>query len=389
MFVPLRYNWRSLFVRKTSTLLTVLGIAATVTTVGGVLALQQGFSRLYADNGRDDVGVFLRPGATSEGLSMFSRELAQKIVKTTPAIATTDAQQPLASMECFLAVRLFKKGGGGETNVSIRGVQPSTFELRGDRFRIVEGERFTPGNDEIIVGRRLVDRIENCAIGDVLQINTTPLRVVGVFECEGPFESEIWGDFERLKSALQLFGPNRVVAQLKPGTDVAALNAALETSKETPAEVQTERDYLASQTEILSSVLVFLGTFLGLVMGIAAVFTATNTMLAAVANRTHEIGILLSNGFRPLPIFLSFLLEAAVLGLLGGALGCLFLLPLNGIETGTTNFATFTEVAFGFRITPRVLLTAVLFSVALGLVGGAWPAWRASRLKPAVALRRL
>ncbi len=389
MLVPLRYNWRSLFVRKTSTLLTVLGIAATVMTVGGVLALQQGFARLYSDNGRDDVAVFLRPGATSEGLSMFSRELAQKIVKTIPAIATGPDGQPLASMECFLAMRLFKKNEGGETNVSIRGVQPATFALRGDGFRIIEGQAFTPGNDEVVVGRRLVDRIENCGVGDVLQINTTPMRVVGIFECDGPFESEIWGDFERLKSALELFGPNRVVAQLRPGTDVEALNTALESSKETPAEVQTEREYLAGQTEILSAVLIFLGSFLGLIMGIAAVFTATNTMLAAVAGRTHEIGILLSNGFRPLPIFVSFLLESAFLGLLGGAVGCVLLLPLNGIETGTSNFATFTEVAFGFRITTEVLVTAVAFSLGLGLLGGAWPAWRASRLKPAVALRRV
>jgi putative ABC transport system permease protein len=133
---------------------------------------------------------------------------------------------------------------------------------------------------------------------------------------------------------------------------------------------------------------VFLGAFLGVIMGVAAIFTAINTMLSAIASRTHEIGVLLSTGFRPVPIFLSFMTEALMLGLLGGVAGCLMTLPLNGIRTGTTNFQTFTEVAFAFRVTPTVLGIAVIFSVALGLVGGAFPAWRAARMTPTEALRR-
>jgi putative ABC transport system permease protein len=146
--------------------------------------------------------------------------------------------------------------------------------------------------------------------------------------------------------------------------------------------MQTERAYLAAQTSALSGTLLFLGGFLGAVMGVAAVFTATNTMLAAVAARTHEIGILLASGFRPGPIFLSFLAESLVVGLLGGAAGCAIVLPVHGLETGATNFNTFTEVAFAFRVTPAVLAKAVLFSVLLGLLGGAVPAWKASHLTP-------
>jgi putative ABC transport system permease protein len=169
---------------------------------------------------------------------------------------------------------------------------------------------------------------------------------------------------------------------------VEALSERLEAAKDAPAKVQSERAYLASQTEILSMILVFLSGFLGAIMGIAAVFTATNTMLSALAARVHEIGILLATGFRPFPIFLSFLLESLLLGLLGGVVGCLMVLPINGIETGTTNFATFTEVAFAFRVTPTVLAVAVAFSLALGLAGGALPAFRAARMKPTEALRR-
>jgi putative ABC transport system permease protein len=290
-------------------------------------------------------------------------------------------------MECFLAVRRFKIDGG-ETNVPIRGVQPKTFELRGDEIRITEGRNFNPGNDEVIVGRALVDRIRDCHLGDVVQLNTTPFKVVGIFESEGPYASEIWGDLDRMLEALERYGPNRVIARLKPGTDVAALAERIESEKEVPAKLLTEREYLTSQTEILSGVLIVLSGFLGIVMGIAAVFTATNTMLSALAARTHEIGILLATGFRPFPIFLSFLFESLVLGLVGGVLGCLLALPLNGIRTGTTNFQTFTEVAFAFRVTPPVLVVAVLFSLLLGLLGGAWPAWRAARMTPTEALRR-
>jgi len=211
---------------------------------------------------------------------------------------------------------------------------------------------------------------------------------VGVFDSDGPYASEIWGDLDRMQAALVRPFPNRVIALLDPATDVAALRKRLESEKETPAKVMTERAYLTAQTGALSATLLTLGGFLAVVMGLAAIFTATNTMLAAIASRTHEIGILLACGFRPVAVFLAFLGEALVLGLLGGALGCLIVVPLNGLETGATNFNTFTEVAFAFRVTPEVLVTAVTFSLVLGLLGGTVPAWRAARLAPVAALRR-
>jgi putative ABC transport system permease protein len=163
----------------------------------------------------------------------------------------------------------------------------------------------------------------------------------------------------------------------------------MDADPQTPCKVMTEQDYLTSQTQALSFVLKGLGVFLALVMGTAAVFTATNTMLAALASRTYEIGILLAIGYRPYAIFLSFLFEALVLGLAGGAVGCLLALPLNGVDTGAMNFQTFTEVAFAFRVTPTVLVTAVIFALILGLFGGTWPALRAATMRPTVAMRRV
>ena len=386
--VPISYNLRSLWVRKSATLLTVIGIGSTVAVLAGILSLQQGFERLYSENGREGVGVFLRPGATNEGDSQFSAERAEELKKTLPEIATNAAGEPLASEECFLAVRRFKVEGG-ETNVPIRGVEQKTFEIRAEEISISQGSNFTPGSDEVIVGAKLLGHIRGAEIGEVIVLNTTPFQVVGVLESDGPFSSEIWGDLNRMQEALSRPNANRVIAQLVPGTDIPALAKRLEDSKQYPAKLLSEREYLSSQTQAFTLILKFLAGFLGLVMGVAAIFTATNTMLSAIASRTREIGILLACGFRPFSIFLSFVFESLLLGLIGGLVGCLMVLPINGIETGTTNFQTFTEVAFAFRVTSDVLIQAVTFAVILGLIGGAFPAMRAALLSPTEALRRV
>ncbi len=389
-FVPLTYNLRSLWVRRTATLLTSLGIAATVAVVSGVLSLQQGFTTLFKKAGRPDVMVVLRPGASNEGDSAVTRESARILINSHPEISGSggsgDQSGPLASAESFLAVRL-KKLDGGETNVPIRGVQPRTFDIAGDRLKIVAGRRFTPGADEVIVGQRMGSRLQDCKLDDVLQINTSPCRVVGIFTYDGPFESEIWMDVERMLQAIQRPVYSRVIAVV-PAEQQAAFIEAVKKDPQVPAEAMTESEYLTKQTGVMGAVLSILGQVLAVIMGIAAIFTATNTMLAAIVARTHEIGILLSIGFRPFAIFFSFLLEALFLCLVGGAIGVLLTLPLNGIETGAMNWNTFTDVSFAFRTTGSVLITAVVFASALGILGGLWPAWRAARMRPTQALRR-
>jgi putative ABC transport system permease protein len=386
--VPLSYNVRSLLVRRSATLLTVLGIGATVAVLAGVLALRQGFATIFTSNGRDDVTVFLRQGATNEGDSVFTRERAEVLMKSLPGVESNERGERLISAELYLAVRRKKVGGAGETNVPVRGVQMRTFDIVGNALRITSGRCFAQGTDEVIVGSKLVDRIEHAELGELIEFNTTPFRVVGVFEHDGPFASEIWGDRDRLAEALERPVFNRVIAKLEPEVDVKELAKRMDEDPQVPSKVMTEREYLASQTLAMSTVLGGLGFFLALIMGTAAIFTATNTMLAALAARTNEIGILLSLGFRPGAIFLSFLFESLLLGLIGGALGCLMALPLDGVGTGTMNFQTFTEVAFAFRLTPFVLATAVTFSLVLGLLGGAWPALRAASMRPTQAMRR-
>ncbi|MBX3463057.1 MAG: ABC transporter permease [Planctomycetes bacterium] len=384
--VPFRYNLRSLFVRSSSTLLTVCAIGATVAVLAGMLSLQQGFATLFQERGRDDLAVFLRRGATSEGESGLTREQCDILAKEVPEVELDAQGQPLASAELFLAVRL-RKVDGGETNVSIRGVQPATFAIHGDDVRLRDGRRLAPGSDELIVGEGLVGRIANCGVGDVLRINTVTFRIVGVFEGKGGYRSEIWGDLDRLAVALQRPVRSRVLAKVPAGTDLAALEARYTDDLRVQPKVQTERDYLASQTQRLSTTFSILGGFLAVVMGIAAVFTGTNSMLAAIGARMHEIGILKAIGYGPVAIFAAFLGEAVLLGLGGGLFGCLLVLPFQGAETGTMN-QTFSEVTFAFRTTPVVLAWSIGFAAALGLVGGLWPALRAARMTPVQALRR-
>jgi len=385
--IPLQYNIRSLLVRSGNTWLCIFSIAATVAVLAGILSLQQGFETIFASRGREDMVVLLRTGATSEGESAFDRTRAQIALNEIPEIATDANGKPLASAELYLATLLARKDGG-KTNIPLRGVQPATFAIHGDNWSILDGRNFAPGTDEVVVGKALRDRIQNCEIGDTLRINVTPFRVVGVFESTGAYQTEVWGDVDRMRAALDVENYSRIIGVMRPDASVKDLAKRLEGDKRIPAKALSEKEYLSNQTGALTGLFTFLGAFLSVIMGLAAVFTGTNAMLSALAARTHEIGILLATGFRPFAVFLSFLLEAALLGLLGGIIGVVMVIPLNGVQTGTTNFATFTEVTFAFRTTPYAIAVAIIFALLLGIIGGAIPAYRASRMTPTQALRR-
>jgi len=387
--VPLSYPLRSLFVRVGPTLFSAFGIGLTVAVLGGVLALREGFSATLAENGRSDVGVYLRPGATSEGESVVRYPGDSSILKTRPEVATDAAGVPLAAAESYVGVTLAKLDGTGTTIVTVRGIEPASLAIHGSRLRIVKGRALTFSGNELIVGAPLSRRMKGCQVGETLTLNVTPFTVVGIFEHEGGYQSEIWGNVESITSATKRPFRQRVIAQLRPGTDPDQVVASLKADKRLPVEMKTEREYFRSQTTANSGLLMLLATILTSLMGTAAVLGAVNTMLASLGARTREVGILMAIGYRGFPIFLSFLLEAACIGALGGALGCLLVIPLNGIETSTTNWNTFTEAAFAFRVTPALLARSVFLAVVLGLLGGAVPAWRASRLLPTDAMRRL
>jgi ABC-type antimicrobial peptide transport system permease subunit len=387
--VPWSYPLRSLAVRWSSSAFSALGIAMVVAVLCGVFALRNGFDSLFSDTGADDVVVFLRPGATSEGESGIPIDKVQKFKKEIPEIALDDLGRPLAAGESYLALFLDRADGGGQVNAPIRGVEEASFAIHGPRLRLVQGRAFRFGSNEIIVGGPLSRRLKNCTVGSKLLVNTTEFDVVGVFEYDGAYRSELWGDVVNIQQALDRDFRQRIVARVRPGTDVASLAARLKDDKQLGSDVKSERAYFASQTNLLGGVLVFLGVFLTAVLGIAAVLGATNTMLASIGARTREVGILRAIGFREVSVLFAFLIEAALIGLAGGLLGCLLVLPLNGLETGTMNWNSFTDTSFAFRVDAPLLATAVGIAMLLGILGGLVPAWRASRLKPVEALRRL
>lgn len=385
--VPLTYPIRSLMVRWQASLLSALGIAMSIAVLCGVFALRGGFEALHAETGSDDVIVYLRKGATSEGESGIPLDRVNKY-KAMPEVALDENGQPLAAGETYLALFLAKQDDLGLVNVPIRGVEAASLKIHGDAFRVTEGRALNFGSDEIIVGRPISERIHNCKLGDTLMVNVTPFKVVGIFENDGAYASEIWGDIDRIAAALDRPMRQRVVARMRPGVDIAEHMEAMENDKRLPSKVMTEKAYFLAQTGFLGNVLVILGVLLGGILGVAAILGAVNTMLAAIGSRTREVGVLRSLGFGRVAIMISFLIESTLIGLAGGLIGCLLVLPLNGIQTGTMNWKTFTETAFAFRVDAPLLMIAVGVSVALGLVAGLVPAYRASRLKPVDAMRR-
>ncbi|MFQ5655122.1 MAG: ABC transporter permease, partial [Planctomycetota bacterium] len=376
MALPLTYSIHNVRVRRGSSILTALGIAMTVAIFAGVIALRDGFEAAFQLRGEEEIALYLRLGATSEGESGMSRERAQILIKERPEIARDGEGRPLAAAESYLAV-FMGKVGGGKTNVPLRGIQPMSLKLRGDSLGIREGRWLQFGSDEVVVGRPLTSRIESCRLGDTLMLNFTPFKVVGVYECEGAQGSEIWGDVERMMEALDRGFFQRVIARVEPGTDLDAVKEKLKNDPRAPSQVRSERDYMEAQTGALGYVLTELAKFLTAIMGIAAILGAMNTMLASVAARTHEIGVLLAIGFRRWQVFLAFLAESALIGLAGGLIGVLIILPFDGIETGAMNWNTFTDVSFAFRHSPALVVEAVLLAFLLGVLGGVVPALRA------------
>lgn len=388
MALPFSYPLRNLAVRKSTTLLTALGVAMTVAVFAGVFSLRDGFQRAYDVGGRSDVGIYMRPGANAEGESGILRDRVEILLKERPEIARDAAGSPLAAAETFLAVYM-ELAGGGLTNVPLRGIQPASLALHGDRLALAEGRWLLWGSDEVVVGKPLTSRMKDCRVGDTLVLNTTPFRVVGVYELPGAQSGEVWGDVERMMEALDRPFFQRVVARLVEDADLEAVTEELKSDPRVASKFQTERDYLRAQTGMLGGMLTVLASVLTIIMSLGAVVGSAITMSAAVSARTHEVGVLMAIGYSRGSVVLALLLEAALIGLLGGLLGLLLALPFDGLQTGMVNWNTFTDVSFRFDLTPSLAAKSFALAFVLGLIGGLVPALRAARLKPVEALRAL
>lgn len=387
MRLAVQYHVRSLFRRPGATALTVLAIALSVSVLVVILALSQGFERSLAGTGRSDNLIVLRRGATSEGESGIGRDKAQ-VLTSLDGLAKAADGRPLAGPELYAAVSLPKQGGGS-SNIPFRGVSQLGIQVQ-STAKIGEGRWFRPGTNEVVIGRTMSNRIQGGRLGGAIPFNGKEWPVVGVIDAPGQaWQSEIWGDVEVLVAEFDRSGYNSVVLRVAAGTDPRSVIERIDQDPRLQCKALDQLTYYEKQTGMLGVALEFVGWFLALVMAIGSAFGATNTLLASLQGRRREIGSLLAIGFRPFGVFTGFLIEALLLGLMGGILGVGLGFLVHGFETGTTNWQTFTEQAFSFQVTASVLVKALIFGSLVGVVGGTIPAWRASRLLPTEALRAL
>jgi ABC-type lipoprotein release transport system permease subunit len=388
MRIPLIYNVRSVLQRPVSTAMTALGIALVVTVFVAMLALANGFAAALARTGSKDNVMVLRRGADSELSSGIGRE-AVSIISAFPQVASGPDGRPLVSPETYVVINLPRVGDDtlAIANVVARGVNERAFEVR-HGIAVTEGRRFASGKSEICVGQKIVGRFLNTAVGDHMKFGGRDWTVACHFTAAGSsFESEVWGENEQFQGVFRGAVFQSVTFRLKDPGAFAEVKRALEADKRITVDAHREYEFYADQSALLGRILKFIAFVVTSIMAVGAIFGAVNTMYAAVSSRTPEIAVLLTLGFHPRSVLVSFLAESAVIATLGGVIGCLLALPMNGVVTSTTNWASFSEMAFAFRITPGLLLSGLVFAVVMGILGGFFPARRASRMPVVQALR--
>ncbi|TMQ64972.1 MAG: ABC transporter permease [Candidatus Eisenbacteria bacterium] len=387
MPIPISYNVRNVIQRPWSTLATTIGIALVVAILIGAFALASGFQAALVETGSDSNAMVLRTGADSEISSGISLDAAH-ILKALPDVAPGPDGRPLVSADMVVLMNQPRLGQEGSSNVTVRGIDPPSLALR-PRVKLVAGRMFAPGSDEVIVAQRIARRFAHCGIGDRLRFGQRDFTVVGQFTAGGSgFDSEVWGDNAVLMPALNREGAYQSVTfRMRDPSRFAELKRRLESDRRLGVEVRTERAWYAGQSRLMSTVLRAGGILITLIMAVGAIFGAMNTMYAAVGQRTREIAVLLTLGFTPGAVMRAFLFESVFPALIGGALGCLIALPINGVTTSTTNWSSFSEIAFAFRVTPAGMIAGLIFAAIMGAFGGFLPARQAARQSLAMTLR--
>jgi putative ABC transport system permease protein len=387
--VPIAYNFRSIRVRWASAVVAVLGIAGTVGVFIAMLSLARGFRATLVSSGSADNALITRAGATSEMTSGVSLD-SVKIIQDAPGIAR-GADGPLLTPEAVLMAPIPLISTGTDANVQLRGVSPNVLAIRSN-VKIIEGRMFRPGLSELVVGKNARATYSGLTLGNTIGLGSARWQVVGIFDAGGSaFDSEVWGDAHLLNGAYKrpdTFSQSVTVHLASPAA-LQQLKDSLTADPRLNVDVTREIDYYAKQSTRMTTLITRLGGFVAMIMAIGAVFGALNTMYSAVAERGREIATMRALGFGGANVVLSFVFEALMISLFGGVLGCLAVLPLNGLTTSTMNFQTFSNLAFAFKITPLLLLAGVCFALVMGFLGGILPAVRAARQPVALALRAL
>jgi putative ABC transport system permease protein len=386
MALPFSYTLRNLWTRKLTTALTAGGMALVVFVFAAVQMLDTGLRQTLIATGQPDNVHVTRRASGAEISSVVDRAQAA-VVETQPEIAIGGNGLRLASKEVVVLITLPKRDSGVATNVTTRGVGLAAFELR-PQLRIIEGRSFKPGSAEVIVGSSIAQRFEGAAVGSLLRFGGREWRVVGLFEAKGSaYDSEVWADADQLLQSFRRNAWSAVVARLADPATLPEIKARLENDPRLTLDVKAEREFFEDQSKALSNFISYLGLTLSVIFSVGAMIGAMITMYAAVANRTGEIGTLRALGFRRTSILATFLLEAVLLGVVGGIAGLMLASLMQFIHISTLNWQSFSELAFSFTLTPRIIVTSMMFAVLMGVIGGFLPAVRAARLSIVDALR--
>jgi putative ABC transport system permease protein len=386
MAVPISYNIRNLVLRKGATIMTALGIALTVATAIFILALLAGLRDAFKTSGNPNNVLVLRKGSNSELAAGGVDRDAMQVIRDLPGIQRNAQGDPMVSGETILIVVLPRLDGTGETNVTVRFVTPMGMEIRPE-MKLAQGRWFTPGQREIVVSKSVHDRFGQANIGDSIWIGKGPWKVVGIFDSAGSaHESEVWGDINQLASDFDRSSYSSVLIRAMDAVAANALKNRVTDDQRLKLNGMLETEYYAKQTST-GGPIKFVGFMVAFIMAVGSSFAAMNTMYAAVAYRAREIATLRVVGFSRPSILTSFVLESLMLALLGATVGILLMLPFNGMTTGTSNPVTFSEAIFSLRMTKDVVLSAAIFAIVMGLLGGLAPAWHAARQNILTALR--
>ena len=388
--VPISYNFRSIRARWTSTIVAILGIAGTVGVFVAMLSLARGFKATLVSSGSPGNALVMRAGSSSEmmgGITLASI----KVLQDKPGIARNESGAPLLTQDVVGVIPVPLISTGTDANVQVRGVSPNVLQIR-TFVKLVEGRMFQPGLTELVVGKNASKSYKGLTLGNKVDFAGGHWTVVGIFDAGGSaFDSEVWCDSQIFNQVLQrptnIFQSATIHLQ-SPASFQEFKDAAL-ADPQLNVDVWREIDYYAKQSTTMTRLITVLGGIVAFIMAFGAIFGALNTMYSAVAERGREIATMRAVGFPTSNVILSFLFEALVISFLGGILGCLVVLPLNGLTTNTMNFQTFSNVAFAFKITFDLLLMGVIFALVMGVLGGLLPAIRAAIQPVAVALREL
>lgn len=382
-------NLRTIPQRLGSSGVAIIGIAGVVIVLVSVLSIAQGFAAAMEQTGSESRALIMRSGADSEMTSGLSN-VDVDIIKQAPGLRR-DGQTAIASAELYVIIDIPKIGTNSPANVPMRGVEPVATQVRSE-FSITQGRMFQFGTNEVVVGRGAMVNFQGLTLGSTIHSGQNTWQVVGIFETDGSIaETEIWCDNHVLQGAYRRGNTYQtVLARLDSSQSFDTFKDWLITNPQVNLQVRREVEYYAQQSRALTSLIRNVGFSIAVLMGIGAVFGAILTMYTAVSTRAREIATLRALGFNATSVVVSVLSESLALAAIGGAIGgVLAYVAFNGYQTSTMNFSTFSQVAFAFQVTPRLLTMGLSYALIMGMIGGLFPALRAARLPIPSALREL